>query len=403
MSKVPRKFVLLAICGLSLCLAVSGIGLAVQDGDSQATIRTNADTTNYLQPAETTGQQYQEVSIDVAAALDSSAQELHTAAEMRSFDRQLQFASDLDRRVEIAKQRLAVVERRYRSIDQRRATLFEQYSAGELSATALASELVRLKTAVETQEQYRARIDSEVFDDTSASPATEFLQDFESLEQSMTVRQPVTDRLRTAMIGSRDPIVVYTNTAADALVLATIDGNTYYRQATVRAERNLAGDDQFVDGFRSAYNRIETLYPWVLSSSNLQLSPLELRRFSQVYAIRAVHSHGEMTMYLDGATRNVFHETHRKPLTVQPVSATVTSQNDSLNVTAQFTNRAGPMQLRVRNLAGVPVEDADVAVDGMSVGRTDAEGELWLVQPAEGSEIGISTAANESVSVAVPG
>ena len=406
MPKVPRVVVLFTLCVLCLFVVGSGVTVAVdavQDESEQETIRTVEDSTNYLSPEEETDDQYQEVSIDVASAVDSSAQELQTEHDIRSFTRELQFVDGIEAQGDLGQRRLGAIEDRYLELDQRQQALFEQYSAGDISPNRFARELVRLETAIETQRSYRERIFTEVFDDRPIEPSEEFQRRFNSLELSLTPEQPVTERLKSAMTGARDPVLVYSQSAEEVLVLATIDDETYVRQATLRDERDLGGEDQFTDLWRDATNRAGSLYPWTFSSENLRdVDPFNLEVYSQVYAVRAQHSHGELSVYLDGATRNVFHENQLKRIQSLPVTQSVQNESDGLVGNVSLTNEAGPMLVSVTNDAGAPIEDANVTVDSEPVGVTDSSGELWVVQPASEAEIGITTETDEAVTVQLP-
>jgi len=403
MPKVPRVVVLSTLC---LLIVTSGATLAVgavQEEGDQETIRTVEDSTNYLSPEEETTNQYQEVSLDVASAVDTSAQELQTEHDIRSFTRELMFVDGIESRSSVGQERLEVIEQRYLALDQRQQALFEQYSAGELSPDRFARELVRLETAIETQRSYRERIFLEVYDNRPVGPSEEFQRRFNSLELALTPDQPVTERLRSAMTGARGPVLVYSQSAEEVLVLATIDDETYVRQATLRDERDLGGEDQFTDLWRDATSRAGSLYPWTFSSENLQdVDPFNLEVYSQVYAVRAQHSQGELSVYLDGATRNVFHENQLKRVQSLPVTETVQNESDGIVGNVSLTNEAGPMLVAVTNDAGTPIEGAEVTVDGAPVGVTDSSGELWAVQPAAEAEIGITTEESDGVTVLIP-
>jgi hypothetical protein len=406
MPKVPRVAVIVALCVLCVFVAASGVTVAVdafQDESDQETIETVEDSPNYLSPEEETNNQYQEVSIDVASAVDASAQELQTEHEIRSFTRELQFVDGIERRGSLGQERLEQIERRYLEFDQHQQALFERYSEGDISGNRFARELVRLETAIETQRSYRERIFTEVYDKKPTSPSEDFLRRFNSLELALTPQQPVTERLRNAMTGSRDSVLVYSQSSEEALVLATIDGETYVRQATLRDERDLGGEDQFTDLWRDATNRAGSLYPWTFNSANLRdVDPFNLEVYSQVYAVRAQHSQGELSVYLDGATQNVFHENQLKLLQSQPVTRTVQNESEGLVGNVSLTNDAGPMLVSVTNDAGTPIEGASITVDGTPVGLTDSTGELWVVQPAGEAEVGITTEEDDSVSVQIP-
>lgn len=392
MSTVPRSVIFLLLCVLAV--AASGLTVAAIQDSEQATIQNSEDSTNYLQPSDITNKQYNEVSIDVASAVDASARELHTEAEIRQFNREMR--RNPGQQQQIANEQLDIIERRYRTLDDRQERLFESYSNGELSGVVLSQEIVRLRTATETQTQFRQEVDR------YANKSDQFLTDFNSLELSLATRQPVTDRLEAAMLGSQGPTQVYAESADDALVLATITDDTYLRQATIRSERNLGGEDQFVDLWRDATDQADRLYPWTFNSDNIRgLDPFNLQQNNQIYAVRAEHTQGELTVYLDGATRSVFHENQRKPIDGLPLTRTVTNESGSATVTVELANQAGPMRITVLNQTGVPVEAASVSVDGSQVGQTDDAGRLWVVQPSGTFEINATTADGDTGSVAI--
>lgn len=401
MRTVPRTVLIFAVGVLALIATASGVialDTGLQSTSDQETIYTNQNTSNYLSPPaeDSASETYETVGIDVASGVNTDAQSLRADHEVRTFEQDIDAAGSRERRTEIAEARMATILDRYQQLDRTHTTLFREYNDDQISSSQLLSRLSNLDTAVDSQVEYREAVIE------YANPSDEFLQEFNSLQVAINAENSVTEQLQETRRGSSEPQTVYAMTAEDALVLATVDDGTFYRQATVLSERNLGGENQFDNRWGDATDRARGLYPWVFDVNNQQnLESTNFLAQTQVYTVTAQHTHGDIRLYFDGATTNVFHETQRKPLPIQPQTNEVFNGTDSLEMSVDLHGNAGPMRITLQDEDGFLIEDADIAVDEQSVGTTDSSGQHWTVRPAGPFEVTAETPDGEVVTVFV--
>lgn len=407
MRKVSLAAVFFVLSLAVVGIAVGGVIAVDNTADStQSTVHHQENTTNYLSPApgETETTEYHRVSIDVSSVIDSSAREIHAEHERYAFEVALSTADEAETRALVAEQKLDEIDRRYQRLDQHQEDVFSEYERGTIESAAVVRELTALKSVIELQSDLRQRAEQETDPDSS------LLSKLHSQEHALLVEQPVSDQLEQSLHGTTDPTTVYLQSGDSGLVLATIDDSTFKREATIRSERNLDGQDQFVEtgedefqwGMGNAFPRSNELYPWAFDRDNLiqhDIGRADSSIHSQVYKITAHHLHGELSVYLDGGTTNVFHEAQTKPLSLLPVTETVSNSTDEYTLELELTDRAGPMLAAVVDDDGTPITDASVTVDGQHVGTTDESGQLWIVRPHGPFEVSVSPDGERSVHV----
>lgn len=387
MRKVPRGFVALVAVVVLFGLAAISVGGVSTDTQSQTTIVTDQNSTNYLSPLAPGGEEYERVTMDASTAVAAAAQEIHNAHDAGTFERRIQSATE-ERRADVAQRQLETVRERFERLDRRQAELFAAYSAGEISTQALLRELIALETAVDAQIALLDRAES------TANPSTSLRIELETLEDTLSVGRPVIERLQGTLVGGDGPTTAYLQHADEALVLALVDGGDYYRQATLLDQRDPDGTDQFGEdlspgGYSEAQQRMEALYPWAYNLPNLQIGGDDLSVYSRIYQLGLEHPHGELTAYFDGATRNVFHENQRLRVDALPIERTATNSTGSGSVTVETTRSTGAMRVTVEDANGVAAE-RPVRIGEQVVGTTDEEGRLWTVQPAADFELAVA-------------
>lgn len=212
---------------------------------------------------------------------------------------------------------------------------------------------------------------------------------------------PVRGLVRGVMTGSVDRVRVFVAAGSDGVVLAAVNPNRgiYLREAFVASARAPRAPDQYDHQPGQAFSRVGELYPWTFNNSQgLSLQPI--LPDSGVYRIRLRYDHGRVLAYLDGGSDQVFYESQRKTLSEVPTHGTTTVTDGGIELVVNRTRPGGPVQVRVReDLTGTPV-DAAVTIDGVSVGRTGADGTLWTVTPPSRFTVtAATTGGNASVTV----
>lgn len=377
-------------------------GLPVADADSTAA-QVTADNSSYSSPdsGSVTNGGFESTSLNLGAAVQEDAQTLRAAHDRRVFEAELAGAGTDSARAFVAEQRYELLEARYERLTQREQALIDAYGSGALAPELFLSELVSLRTALETQVGLREQ--------ARAQTSTSVPERVRNLEGALAVDTPVVDRVAAAQrsVGSSEP--VYILTGDEFVALSTVSEGRFVRQATIHSGRDLTvGTD--ADQFRAegsnplgeASNRAAELYPLIYAeapSESVNEFP-QLPGDSKVYVVTATYTEGVLRAYLDGATTDVFHEIHEQPLNRIEVSDSRSVANGTLNVTVGRTSDTGPMRVTATNSqSGLPIQGATVSVGDTALGTTDAEGQLWGVEPSGPAELIVTTDSGDRVVV----
>jgi len=396
----PRTATVLLVVASLLCVAAIGVtgltGAVSIDNGGEPEVVSVTDSTNYLSPGaeNLTRQEFGRAGLDVGATVLTDAERLQARHDRLSDDARRDSAATPE---EAARGIVDRIERRVDALDRRQQQLFEAYSTGRMSTRTLLTELASLEVAVRNQRAVVERLQDQSLPEDLATR-------IDRLEvETVLLPNPVSDRIVTATAGADDPVDLYLGATSDGLVAATVVQGEYVRQATLRAERDPGGDDQFTAEnpdvpAQAAFSRGAQLYPWA------ERSNADSRGFrgSSVYVFRANHSHGNLFTYLDGATTNPFHEYQFKRSAAVPVTETKTNTSQSLRLNLQYTDPTGPMLVSLIGSGGTVPPSATVTVDDQRVGEISGGGQLWTVQPIGTFSVTVTTAAGEEVSVTVP-
>lgn len=173
------------------------------------------------------------------------------------------------------------------------------------------------------------------------------------------------------------------------LVLSAVDSNEYLREATRYDNRDLDQIDQ-VETMATAQDLARDLYPWAfdttsgISSTNHDLIKL--------YTVQATaHDHGQLLVYVDGGTGDIYHERQTLDLGSVPIETTDSMSGENVTATLERTPDTAPAAITVTKSDGQTPVDATIVVNGTEVGETDSNGELWFVPPTDGFEVTVKT------------
>ena len=389
---VPSRRVaaaLLCATVIASIAAVAATGMVL--ADEQAVETLDEQNNSYLFPPTeaVTQESYRSGGLAVSASAMADSERLHSEYRQHVFDQR--FATT-DNRLALIDETVETLTLRSDAIDQRHSALIEGYSTGAYSLSRVLREMAGLHAAASQQSAFAERIENAADADGDISLSEDVEALFSAIEfELLNLNAPVTDGLAAGTFTTETSI--YAHATPDAIVLAA-SGETHVRQATLRSERNASAPNRFLeDGGTSgdALLRAEELYPGL---QGFVTPPDEV---THVYTIDGISTLGTFEAYLDGGTENVFHELQRGHSAGVPVSETLTASAENVSLTVETTDTTGPMLVSVTE-AGDPVADAELAVDGWSVGTTDADGERWVVQPLAGAELTV-TVGEETVSI----
>ena len=395
MFRVPRRTTLTLV--VVVLLSVTGVGAVgltgafSADASGPPEVVQVTNSTNYITAgsANITRQEYEEASLDVGAAMVADAERLEARHDELVFEEQRDAAVDSDT---AARGITRVVEQRVSSLDDRQQQLFANYSSGELSTETLLTELVGLEVAAREQRQRIEELqDQEIPDDVA--------ERLEALSVETTLlRAPVSERVTAAKTEGSDPVRVYVASSPDSLVASSVLGDRYVRQATLRGERDRFGEDLFAEDSRG---RAQVARVRGIDFYGTQPDTVRGFRNTRIYEYRANHTQGELFAYLDGATRNPFHEYQFKQPVVDVAAETTSNTGESFRMNVQYTDATGPMAISLLGTGSESPPAVDISVDGQPVGTVEGGGQLWTIQPVGGFTVAATTEDGETVSVRV--
>lgn len=409
---MTRTSLVLGLVALSLAvLSVGAAGHAapaVADNDTEPSLLDKEparvvdvpNTTNYLFPtADTERQEYVRASVDVGSAVDTSATRLEGTHRTETFDRRLASqATDDDGKLAVLEQTVADAEARMARLNDAQESLYRSYNDGSISRQEFLRKLVQLEVRATEYRLYLDRVEATAESEFGSSLPVSLETRISSLQSGVaTLPSPLSERIRESVVGDAAPLVVYTEGADDALVLATVDGPSFRRQATLLSEHQPDAPDQFEEGDQQAIaqvvERTTELYPWAYSNDRQFSRRIESAGpTTSIYRIEADHPQGSLSSYLSGSTTNAFHEIQTLDPTEVPVYRTPSNQTEVLNLTVTTTTETGPMRVNLSTPGGI-ARNGTVLVDGQHVGTTGDDGLLWTVRPSGTFEL---TAVSEN-------
>lgn len=378
----PRRSAGLLALLLLVCLVATASVTA-----TQTSLVVDQNSTNYLAIAEedVTQESYESVGVDVSAAVAADAQRLHGEHDKRTFETRYDRAPTPEDRADIAEEEVLRIENNLESIDTERAKLMRAHSNGTMSADRLLYELIRLDAAASQQQASLGRVANTVDDSPDVSLPVRLDQYATNVDGELVLLpSPVMEEVMASKNGTDEHQQIFLQASEEGLVMTTVAGDEFRRQATLRDEYIPNAPDQFDDGDEPrivvAFQRGAELYPWLFENADGTPS---ISGFgdSSIYLISADHPHGTTASYVDGATTNVFREHHTGNPESLPVSTTLSNSTAELDVRVELTRPTGPMRVTATTPDGEPLR-ADITVNGNNVGRTDGNGQLWTVQPS---------------------
>jgi len=361
-------------------------------------------TTNSLSPANVSEEGYVEANVDVGTAIAADVQHLHARHEELTFEARFAATEDSAQRRELVEELVRGIERNVTSIKRQQATLYAAYEAGERGEAALVRGLARLDAATDREKRRIDSLTDTIESTPNVSLRSETQARIEAIANDPLFRQaPVEQRLFAAADGTASPVTAYVQGDGDTLVLATVTGTTYLRQATVLSERDGNGTDRIGTAdsgwFDATNERVATLYPWAWA--NLEGGGGDVLAGLPFYFVEVQHPHGTLELFFDGTSENVFREHQRNDADLIPVTRTAENTTDGIRVTVRATHATGPMRVNVADTeTDLPVA-AQVSVDGEHVGATGDSGQLRTVQPGGEFDVTVTTPDGETTRVTV--
>lgn len=360
--------------------------LAQTDGDT-IRLTTAGNTTNVTtlgSPSERAAITSPALSLGTSLAMDRD--EVETRLSVKVLDKRLQTANTIEKRKQILNRYRYQIENQIISLKARerqatQAFLNETISENEYLRTLgrIDAKAGKLRTLVETLQSRADSIPRVTMDTESYSLNGKLL----------TLEGPVRNRISAAVQGQNPSTRTYVAANENGVIVSSIHDGQYVREIVRRDRRNPALSDKSTIG--SARDSIIAKYPWAFDNRR-STGTNQQYGTNNIYRMWIRHTHGEVVAYYDGGTESVFREIQHKRLTGDtplPTGPSVTNTSENLTVTVNRTYAGGPLRVELTNETGAPVS-GEVRVDGELVGRTNADGLLWTLSPADQFEVSAS-------------
>jgi hypothetical protein len=352
---------------------------AAQSGSDTVRPETDGNTTTVMTlgtaPSRTA---FDSPSLALGNSLAMDRDGFRTQLRINSLDEQLKTADNVEKKKQILNRYRYHIENRIISLKATERKATQAFSNGTISE----SEYLRTLGQIDAEaERIRTAIDVLK---THAEP-TNFGIDAYSLKAKLaTVEGPVRDRIAKTLQGRANPTRIYVETAESGIVLSTIVDGTYVREI-FRADNRDPSQQESISVQNAMEEVLQPQYPWVSNPNHWTGSGR--RVYSPIQSIKYTYdySHGSLTAYVDTGTAKVYREVQYKELTDEhsvPPGPAVENSSENVTVTVSRTYAGGPLRVKLTNATGTPIR-GEVAVAGEPVGRTNPNGVLWTLGPAE--------------------
>lgn len=208
---------------------------------------------------------------------------------------------------------------------------------------------------------------------------------------------PVRDRVLATKAGEAGPTRLYVRVSGEGVVLSTIDGHRFLREAY----RQDSLDPENVGGtsFSEAVDITERLYAPFAYNQSLTVRNELVGPESGIYLFTMELRTGLVTAYLDGATGGVFFEVQERRIDQLDPPAGATGVANGTRLVANRSYPGGPMRLTVTDTEVDGPTPATVYVAGHPL-ETGPDGVVWTLAPPEPVEVtAVRPGGNVTISV----
>jgi hypothetical protein len=370
----------------SLVPTGSAVSAAPTDSDTVGTStdgNTSAVMTLGSAPARTA---FGTPSLSLGSSLAMDRDGVETELSVKRLDRQLNAAETVEKQKQILNRYRYQIENRIISLNAREEQATRAFSNGTISK----GEYLRTLGRIDSEAAAIRRMVAEMRRQANAVPKFRMVTEANTLGAKLvTLEGPVRNRISKTTRGQTASYRVYVATKSNGVVLSTIVNGEYVREIVRKDKRNPAAEGDTT--IRSAREGVAEQYPWAWNHRTGSETSSEFGT-TNVFRIRIKYTHGELVAYYDGGTKSVFRETQYKRLTRDtplPTGPSASNTSENLTVAVNRTYAGGPLRVRLTNATGGPVQ-GEVRLDGEAVGRTNADGVLWTLSPAEQFEVSAS-------------
>jgi hypothetical protein len=349
-------------------------GLATLDGPPVPT--NNTSSRLVLADHRIERSAFETVTIGTANTLQAGAYGARTEHRRIAIELEFEAADGVGEKRSVVDRALIDLNSRARALKDRERATLHQYSEGNISTETM----VRRLADINARAREFADTLGLVRDLTNRIGTDDFDSRTRGIEGVLNpLRGPVRERVSRSLSGEATSVRVNIVASDEGLVLSTLSGGQYMREATDWNNRNGSAPPELEAGdFGGIVDRVEELYPWVTKQQpNIRVKWLG----EDTGFFRANHPQGTLTVTLDVNTADVYREVQW--LNVEQMASTMTTVHtrNGLRVVLQRTYPGGPLRIFVEDASTDAVVNARVIVDGQSIGLIGADGVVMTLEP----------------------
>lgn len=336
------------------------------------------------------------VDVDVGAAVSADSAALRGTYERLRFERAYANASSSSaqsRLVENTTDRLLNATRRLEARDRENVAAFAR---GSIDADAFLRERARIQARADRLQGVSERV--------SSSLPGSLGGDLNAVTGRLEALQgPISAGVLDDLVGGDGEGRIYAEVSDSGYTIANVSDAGYTRETYLgeayRPEQVRQFPANGTSHLQAAENHAMQLYPWVRAN---QTGSSVFVPGPGIYRIYKGMPGGEMTVYLDGGTAEVFRESQTRQLVNATKHEAVNHTSDSVRLTVNATYETGPAQVTLRDVTtGEPV-DGTVTIGSREPVPVGDDGTHWFVQPRGDVRIN-ATAGTAELSATLPG
>lgn len=273
---------------------------------------------------------------------------------------------------------LSRIESDIETLRQREQAAIKAYSDGKISPRTLLVRLARIHIRAEALAEQRTQL-VKIADETEGVDLNQGrLAVLERRIDALT--GPVRAEAVAVLQAKSPPSRFYIETGPESVVLSTLIGDTYVREA-FRGDRYKQGGSD-IDPER-ALTIVSESYPviWETRQNNTEVTGSQGN-----YLVSVPHKRGQLLAFVDGGSKSVYKEFQQRPLATMDDFEGVSAAKDGLRLTVNRSYPGAPLHVRLIDVeTGQPV-NANITIgqgdrESELIGQTGSDGELWTLSP----------------------
>lgn len=313
-------------------------------------------------------------SLSLSTTLEMDRNEIETRKELYTLDEKLSNADDEEERYQLLTRYRTDLELELSSLKSKERKASEQFNNQEIDVREYGERIAVLDAKAESVEgaiEHMIKKGNSVLQ--FAPHEWEFRADLIPIRGE--VRNEIVKSIRRGGDGKR----VFVATTSDGVVLSTVTGDKYVREA-YRSDYRNSSLENYLTG-REKKNITIGSYPWI--DENKYRTSSNFRYKKGVSETKMFHPQGVITAYLDSGTGKIYRESQYKLLTGDnhiPYGTAIRNNSSDLSLVINRTYPGGPLRINLTDTNGEPV-NGDIEIGDTPIGTTGEDGTLWTVSP----------------------